>query len=118
MTSRTRIDIIGQILKIANGGVTTKIKIMCKVNLSYVQLKEYLIALSDKNLLSYDLNTNTFKTTQKDLEFLEIYNKLNNLMSEYGDNSNSEHRNRESLREKMGLSDHMYIDQKDFKFSA
>ncbi len=82
MTIRTRIDIISQILEIANGGVTTKIKIMCRVNLSYIQLEEYLITLGNKDLLSYDFDTNTFKTTQRGLEFLEIYNRLCNMMRE------------------------------------
>ncbi len=81
---RGRIDIIKQILETANGGVTTKIKIMYKANLSYIQLKDYLMTLSNKNLLSYDLNTNTFKTTEKGIIFLEIYNKLDDIMREEG----------------------------------
>ena len=81
MTGRTKIDIMSQILEIANGGVSTKIKLMYRANLSYVQLKGYLMALSDKGLLSYDLNSNTFKTTEKGLRFLEIYNKLDEVMS-------------------------------------
>jgi predicted transcriptional regulator len=40
--SRSRIDIISQILETANGGVTTKVKIMYKANLSYAQLKDYV----------------------------------------------------------------------------
>jgi len=81
---RGRIDIINQILETANGGVTTKIKIMYKANLSYAQLKDYLMTLSNKNLLSYDLNTNTFKTTEKGIMFLEIYNKLDDIMRDEG----------------------------------
>jgi predicted transcriptional regulator len=84
MTTRSRIDIISQILETANGGISTKIKIMYKTNLSYAQLKDYLIALVNKNLISYDLDTNTFKTTEKGLIFLEIYNKLGNIMREEG----------------------------------
>jgi predicted transcriptional regulator len=79
---RGRIDIINQILETANGGVTTKLKIMYKANLSYSQLKDYLMTLSNKNLLSYDLDTHTFKTTEKGLRFLEIYNKLDDIMRE------------------------------------
>jgi predicted transcriptional regulator len=59
MTIRTRIEIISQILETANGGVTSKIKIMYRANLSYAQLKDYLMTLSDKDLLSYDLDTST-----------------------------------------------------------
>jgi predicted transcriptional regulator len=82
MKTRTRIDIISQILETANGGVTTKIKIMYRTNLSYAQLKGYLMTLSDKDLLRYDLDTNTFKTTEKGLRFLEIYHKLYNIVRE------------------------------------
>ena len=77
---RTRIDIMSQILETANGGVSTKLKLMYKANLSYAQLKGYLITLTDKGLLSYDLNTNTLKTTEKGLRFLKIYNKLDDLI--------------------------------------
>ncbi|MDQ3969022.1 MAG: winged helix-turn-helix domain-containing protein [Thermoproteota archaeon] len=80
MRSRSRIDIISQILETANGGITTKIKIMVKTNLSYAQLKGYLMTLSDKDLLSYDLDTHTFKTTEKGLRFIEVYNKLDYML--------------------------------------
>ncbi len=84
MTGRNRIDIISQILETANGGITTKIRIMVKTNLSYAQLKEYLMTLSNKDLLRYDLDTHTFKTTEKGLRFLEIYNKLDHILREEG----------------------------------
>jgi predicted transcriptional regulator len=84
MTIRSRIEIISQILETANGGITSKIKIMYKANLSYAQLKDYLMTLSDKDLISYDLDTRTFKTTEKGLRFLEIYNKLDDVMREEG----------------------------------
>ena len=76
MTGRSRLEIISQILETANGGVSTKIMIMYKANLSYLQLKNYLATLRNKNLLSYDLDTHTFKTTEKGLRFLKIYNRL------------------------------------------
>lgn len=82
MTIRTRIEIISQILETANGGVTSKIKIMSKANLSYAQLKDYLMTLSDKDLLSYDLDTRTFKTTGKGLMFLKAYGQLDQLTKE------------------------------------
>jgi predicted transcriptional regulator len=84
MTGRNRIDIISQILETTNGGITTKIRIMVKTNLSYAQLKEYLMTLSNKDLLHYDLDTHTFKTTEKGLRFLEIYNKLDHILREEG----------------------------------
>ena len=84
MTGRSRLEIISQILETANGGVSTKIMIMYKANLSYLQLKNYLATLRKKNLLSYDLDTHTFKTTEKGLRFLKIYNRLDNIMREEG----------------------------------
>ncbi|MDQ3903849.1 MAG: winged helix-turn-helix domain-containing protein [Thermoproteota archaeon] len=79
MTTRNRIEIISQILEIANG-VTSKTKIMYKANLSYAQLKDYLLTLSDKDLLSYDINTHTFRTTEKVLRFLKAYSLLDNMI--------------------------------------
>jgi predicted transcriptional regulator len=76
MTSRSRLEIISQILETANGGVSTKIKMMYQANLSYAQLKKYLMVLTERDLLRYDLDTHTFKTTEKGLRFLKIYNRL------------------------------------------
>jgi predicted transcriptional regulator len=76
MTVRNRIEIISQILEIANGGVNSKTKLMAKANLSYLQLKNYLATLSEKDLLRYDLYTRTFKTTEKGLRFLKVYGQL------------------------------------------
>jgi predicted transcriptional regulator len=82
MTVRNRIEIISQILEIANGGVNSKIKIMAKANLSYLQLKNYLVTLSEKDSLRYDLYTRTFKTTEKGLRFLKVYGQLDRIAKE------------------------------------
>jgi predicted transcriptional regulator len=79
MTVRNRIEIISQILEVANGGVTSKTKIMARANLSYIQLQNYLITLSEKELLRYDLDTHTFKTTEKGLKFLKVYSQFDQL---------------------------------------
>jgi predicted transcriptional regulator len=55
MRYRSRIDIIGQILEVANGGNATKTKIMYKALLGYDQLKEYLRLLAKRDLRQYDL---------------------------------------------------------------
>ena len=73
---RDRIDIASQILEAANGIDTKKIKMMYKANLSHDQLKGYLKVLIGRNLLSYDLDTQTFRTTEKGLRFLNIYNHM------------------------------------------
>ena len=77
---RSRIEIICQILQVANGGVTKKIKIMYQANLSYAQLKGYLMVLNERDLLRYDLDTQTFKTTEKGVRFLDTYNQMEAVM--------------------------------------
>jgi predicted transcriptional regulator len=80
MKYRSNIEVIGQILKIANGGNTTKTKIMYKAFLGYNQLKEHLVLLTEMDLLHYDGNTGTFNTTEKGLQFLQIYNEIEDMV--------------------------------------
>jgi predicted transcriptional regulator len=80
MTHRSRTEIMGKILNYANGGGATKTKIMYSAFLSYSQMKGYLMVLTQNDLLSYDLNTRTFKTTEKGLRFLEAYNRMDDMM--------------------------------------
>jgi predicted transcriptional regulator len=80
---RSRTEIISQILEAANGHVDiTKTRLMYKVFLSQSQLKEYLKVLITNELLGYDFVTRTFKTTQKGLKFLHLYNKINEVLME------------------------------------
>ncbi len=53
---------------------------MYKVCLSHNQLKEYLMVLMDNDLLSYDVDTQKFKTTEKALRLIESYNQMVHLM--------------------------------------
>jgi predicted transcriptional regulator len=78
MKRRDRTDIIGQILQAANGNSITKTKIMYIAYLGHDQLEEYLKILHEKGLLWYDSNTQTFKTTEKGLRFLEVYEQMRN----------------------------------------
>ena len=82
MKYRSNIEVIGQILKIANGGNTTKTKIMYKAFLGYNQLKEHLKFLTEKDLIRYDGNTGTFKTTEKGIQFLQIYNHIEGMIKQ------------------------------------
>jgi predicted transcriptional regulator len=77
---RTRIEIIVEILRTANGGNATRTKIMYQAFLSYLQLKEYLPILTERSLISYNTDTRTYKTTEKGLMLLEAYNVLVDLM--------------------------------------
>jgi predicted transcriptional regulator len=69
------------ILEAANdGGGTTKTKIMYKAFLSYSQVKEYLSVLIENNLIEYHDGTQTFRTTEKGLKFLKMYNQIDELL--------------------------------------
>ena len=75
MKYRSRTDIASQMLTAANGGAS-KTKIMYKAFLSYAQLSEYISVLIANELLEYDQNRQTYKTTEKGLRFLKIYNQI------------------------------------------
>jgi predicted transcriptional regulator len=80
---RSRTEIISQILHVANGAVDiTKTRLMYKVFLSQSQLKEYVKLLIENELLRYDSVSRTYKTTQKGLKFLHLYNEIDELMME------------------------------------
>jgi predicted transcriptional regulator len=79
MKYRSRTEIVGNILDAANGRAT-KTKIMYKAFLSYAQLKEYLSILTENNLIEYLDGTQTFKTTEKGLNFLKMHNEMGELL--------------------------------------
>ena len=80
MKYRDKIDIISQILEAANGGGASRTRIMYKALLSYAQMKENLMLLTKKDLLRYDEDTRTFKTTEKGLRFLKTYNQIDGMI--------------------------------------
>jgi predicted transcriptional regulator len=79
MGNRSRTEIVGNILDAANGG-TTKTRIMYFAFLSYNQLNEYLFILIENNLIEYIDGTKTFKTTEKGLNYLVMYNEIRKLL--------------------------------------
>ena len=81
MGNRSRTEIVGNILDAANGGAS-KTKIMYIAFLNYGQLKEYLSILIDNNLIEYLDGTQTFKTTEKGLTYLKMYNKIGELLQQ------------------------------------
>ena len=78
MGNRSRTEIVGNILDVANGGAS-KTKIMYKAFLSYNQLKEYISFLIENNLIEYLDGTHKFKTTEKGLKFLQMHNLIGEL---------------------------------------
>ena len=80
MTNRSRMDIISEILGAANGDGATKTRMMYKAYLSFAQMKEYARVLTENSLLNYDTYTQTFKTTEKGLKFLDTYNQMDDMI--------------------------------------
>jgi len=80
MGNRSRTEIVSSILDAANGGGTTKTKIMYTAFLSYNQLNEYLSLLTENNLIEYLDGTKKFKTTEKGLKYLKMYNEIRKLL--------------------------------------
>ena len=76
---RNRIDIIAQLLDAASSP-TTKTKMMYKTMLSYEQLKEYLLMLSENDLIGYDKPSQRFTTTDKGFQFMKRYEDLSKLI--------------------------------------
>ncbi|MFL6395276.1 MAG: winged helix-turn-helix domain-containing protein [Nitrososphaeraceae archaeon] len=88
MRYRSRTEIVTRILEIVNegsgfgnGGVS-QTTIMFKASLSHIQLHQYLMMLTESNLLGYDKQTHTFKTTEKGLSLLKAYNQMGQIIKE------------------------------------
>jgi predicted transcriptional regulator len=79
MKYRSRTEIVGLILEAANGGRATKTKIMYKAFLSFAQLREYLMTLQDNGLIEYEGGTQTYRTTEKGMKLLDVYEKMSEL---------------------------------------
>jgi predicted transcriptional regulator len=54
-------------------------EIQYKTYLSYNILKEYLVHLLENDLVEYMEGERTFKTTAKGMQFLHVYNKMDEL---------------------------------------
>ena len=80
MKYRSRTEIVGLILEAANGGGATKTKIMYKAFLSFAQLREYLTMLQDSGLIEYEGGRRTYRTAEKGMKLLEIYEKMSELV--------------------------------------
>ena len=88
MRHRTRTEIVIRILEIVNegssfgGGCVSKTTIMYKASLSHAQLQEYLMILTESDLIWYDGQTRTFKTTEEGLSFHRAYTQIDHVMKE------------------------------------
>src|SRR3712207_1828828 len=82
MKNRDRFEILSLILQVANGGGsnTTRTRIMNRTLLGYKQMKEHLAFLTERDLLYYDTDIGTFKTTETGLRFLQIYSRMEDMI--------------------------------------
>ena len=80
MKYRSRTEIIGIVLEAANGGGATKTKIMYKAFLSFGQLREYLTTLQDSGLIEFERGTKTYRTTEKGIKLLDLYEEMSELV--------------------------------------
>jgi predicted transcriptional regulator len=75
-------DIISLLLQVSlsEANATRKItRTMYNTLLNHPRLKEYWTALTEEGLLTYDDAIQSFKTTEKGLRFLEVFNRLDQL---------------------------------------
>ena len=82
MKNRDRFEILSLILQVANGGGnnTTRTRIMNMTLLGYKQMKEHLAFLTERDLLYYDTDIGTFKTTETGMRFLQIYSRMEDMI--------------------------------------
>ena len=78
MEYRTRTDIIVSVLEAATQGAT-KTKIIYSSYLSSHPLKAHLELVITNGLLAYDPTKQRYKTTERGLRLLELYNSVGKL---------------------------------------
>jgi predicted transcriptional regulator len=76
---RSRSEIISSILQVTNGNKARVTEIQYKTYLSYNILKEYLVHLLENDLVEYTEGERAFKTTPKGMQFLQVYNRMDEL---------------------------------------
>jgi len=78
MKSQDIFGVISVILEVANhdNDSKDKAKIMYKAILADPELKDVVTILTNHDLLSYDDTSQTFRTTEKGLQFLDKYSQV------------------------------------------
>jgi predicted transcriptional regulator len=80
MKYRSRADIIAMILQSAMNGAT-KTRLMYSAYLSYAQVQEYLRFLRERQLLSFEEESQQYKLTEQGLRFLRVYDEISGILS-------------------------------------
>jgi predicted transcriptional regulator len=106
MKYRSRKELIAQILETANGNKVGITKITVRTRIPYNLLKRYLTAMIEKDLIQRIEGTGvelkeeekpTYKTTEKGLYFLKLYNELIELMIQSSSKKSKQCNNNSSL---------------------
>ena len=79
MKYRSSSDIVELLLDAANGGGATKTKLMYKAYFSFNQLREYLALLVENGLIEYQEGMQTYRTTGKGIQLLQIQNTMDEI---------------------------------------
>ncbi len=81
MKNRSRLEIIAMILETVGDNGAIQAKIMYKVYLSFLQMKEYLSQLMKNDLLFYDERAQIYRITDKGRRFLILYRQMTESIS-------------------------------------
>ncbi len=76
MKNRSRLEIIAMILETIGDSGAIQAKIMYKVYLSFLQMKEYLSQIMQHGLIIYDDRAQIYKITDKGRRFLALYRQM------------------------------------------
>lgn len=78
---RNRFDIIASILETAKAQRVRHTEILRTTSISHIPFKQYLLLLHRNGLIEYSSRERTCKTTEKGLHFLDIFNKIKEMLS-------------------------------------
>lgn len=78
-THQSKTELATYVLEVADDGAT-KTKIMYRTFLSYAQLKEYLLMLTQNGLLAHDIKEEMYRTTNNGIKFIESSRELDDLL--------------------------------------
>ena len=81
MKNRSRLEIIAMILETIGDSGAIQAKIMYKVYLSFLQMKEYLSQIMEHGLIVYDDRAQIYKITDKGRRFLALYRQMTESIS-------------------------------------
>ena len=76
MKNRSRLEIIAMTLETIGDSGAIQAKIMYKVYLSFLQMKEYLSQIMQHGLIIYDDRAQIYKITDKGRRFLALYKQM------------------------------------------